>query len=88
MLTCLDSQEINFFSRSYRVCEMLYERKQEYDKVVDCFLYDESRKGQIFTFLNKIFCMKPNRKDEMVAKFKSRLPVSFISLWFFMTLVK
>ncbi|CAL8101722.1 unnamed protein product [Orchesella dallaii] len=60
-------------AKFYRVCEMLYERKQEYDKIIECYLFDESRHQQVFSYLHKIFCLFPNKKEEFQKQIKQHL---------------
>lgn len=42
-------------SYSYRVCEYIYERRQDWEKVFECYIDDTSRHGDIFTFLRGLF---------------------------------
>lgn len=58
---------------------MLYERRQEYDKIIGCYLYDESRHQQVFSYLHKIFCLFPKRKEEFQRQLKQHLEVKLIS---------
>ncbi|CAG7727060.1 unnamed protein product [Allacma fusca] len=60
-------------AKFFRVCEMLYERKQDYERIIECYLYDEARSHQVFSFLHKIFCIKPTKRDEICAKVKHHL---------------
>ncbi|GFT81859.1 vacuolar protein sorting-associated protein 8 homolog [Nephila pilipes] len=41
-------------AKFYRVCEHLYEKHQQYDKILECYLQDPSRKLQVFYFIEKI----------------------------------
>ena len=59
---------------------MLYERKQEHEKIIDCYIHDEARKSHVFSFLHKIISIKPNKKDEICEKFKYYLDVSLFGL--------
>ncbi|GIY41646.1 vacuolar protein sorting-associated protein 8 homolog [Caerostris extrusa] len=47
----------------YRVCEHLYEKHQQYDKILECYLHDPSRKLQVFYFIEKIL-NHPKRSPE------------------------
>uniref|UniRef100_A0A2L2YDL3 Vacuolar protein sorting-associated protein 8-like protein n=1 Tax=Parasteatoda tepidariorum TaxID=114398 RepID=A0A2L2YDL3_PARTP len=47
-------------AKFYRVCEYLYEKHQLYDKILECYLQDPSRKLQVFYFIEKIL-NHPNR---------------------------
>lgn len=55
---------------------MLYERRQEFDKIIGCYLFDESRQQQVFSYLHKVFCLFPNRKEEFVKQIREYLEVS------------
>jgi hypothetical protein len=55
---------------------MLYERKQEYEKIVACYLLDPARQSQVFSFLHKMFCFLPTRKEEFQKQIKDNLEVS------------
>lgn len=60
---------------SYRVCEMLYERRQEYSKIIECYLLDAGRSGQVFSYIHKMFCLFPNKKGEFQQSIKHHLEV-------------
>ena len=36
---------------SFRVCEMLYEKRKEYDKILSCYWRDSARKHQAFSYI-------------------------------------
>lgn len=50
-------------AKFYRVCEHLYEKCQQYDKILECYLQDPSRKLQVFYFIEKIL-NHPNHRSE------------------------
>lgn len=45
---------LNFFF-SYRVCEHIYEQRQDWEKVFECYINDTSRHGDILYFLRNVF---------------------------------
>lgn len=55
---------------------MLYERKNEHSSIIQCYLLDEARKHQVFSFLHKIFCLMPQKKQVFQAKVMEHLEVS------------
>ncbi|KAG8190625.1 hypothetical protein JTE90_017889 [Oedothorax gibbosus] len=50
-------------AKFYRVCEHLYEKHQQYDKILECYLNDPSRKLQAFYFIEKVL-NHPKRTNE------------------------
>ncbi|XP_014675818.1 PREDICTED: vacuolar protein sorting-associated protein 8 homolog isoform X2 [Priapulus caudatus] len=38
----------------YRVCELLYDKSRQYDKVLHCYLKDDSRQHQAFNFVEHV----------------------------------
>ncbi|OXA63103.1 Vacuolar protein sorting-associated protein 8 [Folsomia candida] len=60
-------------AKFYRVCEMLYERRQEYSKIIECYLLDAGRSGQVFSYIHKMFCLFPNKKGEFQQSIKHHL---------------
>jgi hypothetical protein len=40
---------------SYRVCEYIYEQRQDWEKVFECYIDDTSRHGDILSFLRNVF---------------------------------
>nr|CAD7425885.1 unnamed protein product [Timema monikensis] len=44
----------------YRVCELLYEQRREYDKILHCYLQDPLRKPQVFSFLRNLLLLYSN----------------------------
>ncbi|XP_072180793.1 vacuolar protein sorting-associated protein 8 homolog [Diadema setosum] len=41
-------------AKFYRVCEVLYEKGREFDKILLCYLQDSSRKSSSFSYINQI----------------------------------
>ncbi|XP_056587442.1 vacuolar protein sorting-associated protein 8 homolog [Triplophysa dalaica] len=48
----------------YQVCELMYDRKHHYDKVVDCYLKDSLRKEELFTYIHSFLSMSDYTSDE------------------------
>lgn len=49
---------------SYRVCEFLYEQRQEYDRILHCYLKDPLRKPQVFSYLRNILLLYTSATDK------------------------
>jgi hypothetical protein len=47
----------------YRVCELLYEQRREYDKILHCYLRDPLRKPQVFSYLRNILLLYTSTTD-------------------------
>ncbi|CAC5412316.1 VPS8 [Mytilus coruscus] len=41
-------------AKFYRVCEMLYEKRRQYDKILSCYLRDYARKYHAFSYITSI----------------------------------
>nr|CAD7256761.1 unnamed protein product [Timema shepardi] len=48
----------------YRVCELLYEQRREYDKILHCYLQDPLRKPQVFSFLRNLLLLYSNTPEK------------------------
>jgi len=48
---------------SYRVCELLYEQRREYDRILYCYLRDPLRKPQVFSYLRNILLLYTSTAD-------------------------
>ncbi|KFM79086.1 Vacuolar protein sorting-associated protein 8-like protein, partial [Stegodyphus mimosarum] len=59
-------------AKFYRVCEHLYEKHQQYDKILECYLQDPSRKLQVFYFIEKIL-NHPKRTAEEKKALETRI---------------
>jgi len=57
---------------------MLYERQKEYDKIIECYLLDVSRRHQLFSYLHKIFCSVPERRLDFEKRIKFHLQVKLL----------
>uniref|UniRef100_A0A7N8XFS7 VPS8 subunit of CORVET complex n=1 Tax=Mastacembelus armatus TaxID=205130 RepID=A0A7N8XFS7_9TELE len=44
-------------AKFYQICEFLYEKKNLYDKIIDCYLWDPLRKGEIFSYIHNLLSM-------------------------------
>ncbi|CAJ1066529.1 vacuolar protein sorting-associated protein 8 homolog [Xyrichtys novacula] len=44
-------------AKFYQICEFLYEKNNMYDKIIDCYLRDPLRKGEIFGYIHNLLCM-------------------------------
>ncbi|CAF93992.1 unnamed protein product, partial [Tetraodon nigroviridis] len=52
------------FSFSYQICEFLYEKKHLYDRIIDCYLRDPLRKGEIFSYIHNLLSMPGYSPEE------------------------
>ncbi|XP_078620345.1 vacuolar protein sorting-associated protein 8 homolog isoform X1 [Branchiostoma floridae x Branchiostoma japonicum] len=41
-------------ARFYRVCELLYEKRRDFDKILACYLRDAARRQQVFSFIHTV----------------------------------
>ncbi|KAL7384136.1 hypothetical protein ABVT39_025073 [Epinephelus coioides] len=58
-------------AKFYQICEFLYEKKHLYDKIIDCYLRDPLRKGEIFSYIHNLLSMpgySPEEKQAVKAK--------------------
>ncbi|XP_056291216.1 vacuolar protein sorting-associated protein 8 homolog isoform X2 [Pseudoliparis swirei] len=51
-------------AKFYQICEFLYEKKHFYDKIIDCYLRDPLRKGDIFSFIHNLLSMPGYSPEE------------------------
>ncbi|KAM4698795.1 vacuolar protein sorting-associated protein 8 homolog [Rhinophrynus dorsalis] len=52
----------------YQICEFMYERKHQYDKIIDCYLQDPVRKQEVFNYIHNILSIpgySPEEKQAM-----------------------
>ena len=47
------------------MCELLYEQRLEYDKILHCYLKDPLRKPQVFSYLHNILVIYANTTDRV-----------------------
>ncbi|KAK2848630.1 hypothetical protein Q5P01_008464 [Channa striata] len=51
-------------AKFYQICEFLYEKKHLYDRIIDCYLRDPLRKGEIFSYIHNLLSMPGYSPDE------------------------
>ncbi|XP_071337699.1 vacuolar protein sorting-associated protein 8 homolog isoform X2 [Trachinotus anak] len=44
-------------AKFYQICEFLYEKQHLYDRIIDCYLRDPLRKGEIFSYIHNLLSM-------------------------------
>jgi hypothetical protein len=67
---------------SYRVCEFLYEQRQEYDRILHCYLRDPLRKPQVFSYLRNILLLYTSATDraKVEVQISDNIQVTFNSM--------
>ncbi|XP_068597808.1 vacuolar protein sorting-associated protein 8 homolog [Brachionichthys hirsutus] len=58
-------------AKFYQICEFLYEKRHLYDRIIDCYLRDDLRKGEIFSYVHNLLSMPgyaPEEKRAVRAK--------------------
>ncbi|KAI4812965.1 hypothetical protein KUCAC02_024324, partial [Chaenocephalus aceratus] len=48
----------------YQICEFLYEKKHLFDRIIDCYLRDPLRKGEIFSYIHNLLSMPGYSAEE------------------------
>ncbi|XP_062383512.1 vacuolar protein sorting-associated protein 8 homolog [Sardina pilchardus] len=48
----------------YQICEFMYEKKQLYDRIIDCYLKDPLRKEEIYNYIHNILSMPGYSPEE------------------------
>ncbi|XP_038593280.1 vacuolar protein sorting-associated protein 8 homolog isoform X1 [Micropterus salmoides] len=51
-------------AKFYQICEFLYEKKHLYDRIIDCYLRDPLRKGEIFNYIHNLLSMPGYSPEE------------------------
>ncbi|XP_070833577.1 vacuolar protein sorting-associated protein 8 homolog [Chaetodon trifascialis] len=51
-------------AKFYQICEFLYEKKHLYDRIIDCYLRDPLRKGEIFSYIHNLLSMPAYSPEE------------------------
>ncbi|XP_034754427.1 vacuolar protein sorting-associated protein 8 homolog, partial [Etheostoma cragini] len=51
-------------AKFYQICEFLYEKKHLYDRIIDCYLRDPLRKGEIFSYIHNLMSMPGYSPEE------------------------
>ncbi|XP_039994817.1 vacuolar protein sorting-associated protein 8 homolog isoform X2 [Xiphias gladius] len=54
-------------AKFYQICEFLYEKKHLYDRIIDCYLRDPLRKGEIFSYIHNLLSMPGYSPEEKQA---------------------
>uniref|UniRef100_A0A673AXP5 Vacuolar protein sorting-associated protein 8 homolog n=1 Tax=Sphaeramia orbicularis TaxID=375764 RepID=A0A673AXP5_9TELE len=65
-------------AKFYQICEFLYEKKHLYDRIIDCYLRDPLRKGEIFSYIHNLLSMpgySPEEKQTVREKSLQRIQV-------------
>uniref|UniRef100_A0A4W6F925 VPS8 subunit of CORVET complex n=1 Tax=Lates calcarifer TaxID=8187 RepID=A0A4W6F925_LATCA len=66
-------------AKFYQICEFLYEKKHLYDRIIDCYLRDSLRKGEIFSYIHNLLSMpgySPEEKQTVKDKVLQHIQVS------------
>ncbi|XP_002936581.2 vacuolar protein sorting-associated protein 8 homolog isoform X2 [Xenopus tropicalis] len=51
----------------YQICEFMYERKHQYDKIIDCYMQDPIRKQDVFNYIHNILSIPGYSAEEKEA---------------------
>ncbi|XP_068584497.1 vacuolar protein sorting-associated protein 8 homolog isoform X2 [Cebidichthys violaceus] len=54
-------------AKFYQICEFLYEKKHLYDRIIDCYLRDPLRKGEVFSYIHNLLSMPGYSPEEKQA---------------------
>ncbi|XP_037637793.1 vacuolar protein sorting-associated protein 8 homolog isoform X2 [Sebastes umbrosus] len=54
-------------AKFYQICEFLYEKQHLYDRIIDCYLRDPLRKGEIFSYIHNLLSMPGYSPEEKQA---------------------
>lgn len=49
---------------SYQICEFMYEREHQYDKIIDCYLHDPLREEEVFNYIHNILSIPGHSAEE------------------------
>lgn len=49
---------------SYQICEFMYEREHQYDKIIDCYLRDPLREEEVFNYIHNILSIPGHSAEE------------------------
>ncbi|XP_069471841.1 vacuolar protein sorting-associated protein 8 homolog isoform X2 [Ambystoma mexicanum] len=50
-----------------QICEFMYERKHQYDKIIDCYLQDPVRKEEVFNYIHNILSIPGYSTEEKLS---------------------
>ncbi|KAH0512579.1 Vacuolar protein sorting-associated protein 8-like protein [Microtus ochrogaster] len=48
----------------YQICEFMYERAHQYDKIIDCYLHDPLREEEVFNYIHNILSIPGHSAEE------------------------
>ncbi|XP_053326950.1 vacuolar protein sorting-associated protein 8 homolog isoform X2 [Spea bombifrons] len=48
----------------YQICEFMYERKHQYDRIIDCYMHDPMRKQDVFNYIHNILSLPGHSPEE------------------------
>ncbi|GAB1300127.1 Vacuolar protein sorting-associated protein 8 homolog [Apodemus speciosus] len=48
----------------YQICEFMYEREHQYDKIIDCYLHDPLREEEVFNYIHNILSIPGHSPEE------------------------
>ncbi|PNJ69234.1 VPS8 isoform 3 [Pongo abelii] len=48
----------------YQICEFMYEREHQYDKIIDCYLRDPLREEEVFNYIHDILSIPGHSAEE------------------------
>uniref|UniRef100_A0A8D1EF76 Vacuolar protein sorting-associated protein 8 homolog n=1 Tax=Sus scrofa TaxID=9823 RepID=A0A8D1EF76_PIG len=48
----------------YQICEFMYEREHQYDKIIDCYLRDPLREEEVFNYIHNILSIPGHSAEE------------------------
>uniref|UniRef100_A0A2K5BXP7 Vacuolar protein sorting-associated protein 8 homolog n=1 Tax=Aotus nancymaae TaxID=37293 RepID=A0A2K5BXP7_AOTNA len=48
----------------YQICEFMYEREHQYDKIIDCYLHDPLREEEVFNYIHNILSIPGHSAEE------------------------
>ncbi|XP_059214948.1 vacuolar protein sorting-associated protein 8 homolog isoform X2 [Centropristis striata] len=51
-------------AKFYQICECLYEKKHLYDRIIDCYLRNPLRKGEIYNYIHNLLSMPGYSPEE------------------------
>uniref|UniRef100_H2S9W1 VPS8 subunit of CORVET complex n=1 Tax=Takifugu rubripes TaxID=31033 RepID=H2S9W1_TAKRU len=63
-------------AKFYQICEFLYEKQHLYDRIIDCYLRDPLRKGEVFSYIHNLLSMpgySPEEKQSVMDKVRQHM---------------
>uniref|UniRef100_A0A8C9ADV3 Vacuolar protein sorting-associated protein 8 homolog n=1 Tax=Prolemur simus TaxID=1328070 RepID=A0A8C9ADV3_PROSS len=58
------AQAVFLLHSSYQICEFMYEREHQYDKIIDCYLRDPLREEEVFNYIHNILSIPGHSAEE------------------------